>query len=124
MARIWRLKKNHDFSRVFRKGSFAGAKHVNLNYRPNRLGYNRLGVTIARHTANAVLRNHTKRLLREAYRKLAPEVAEGFDLIFMGKPQGGRLEYNDVLQDMRYLLRKAKLLCPAQPRQQQIDSNE
>lgn len=110
MLRTRRLKKNYEFSLVFRKGSFVGAKNVNLNYRRNRLSYNRLGVTSSRKTENAVLRNHTKRLLREAYRRLEPEMKTGFDLVFLGKPHSGKLQFEDVLRDMRYLLRKAHLL--------------
>ena len=84
------------FARFLRRG-----KHANLNYGLT-VSAIIIGVTIARHTANAVLRNHTKRLLREAY-PIGSRGGGGFDLIFMGKPQG-QVGYNDVLQDMRYLL--------------------
>jgi ribonuclease P protein component len=110
MMQSERLKKNYEFSLVFRKGRFVGSRSVNLNYRKNRLSCNRVGVTTVRNIENAVQRNRVKRLLREAYRLLEPSLCTGYDLVFTGKPRNRHLQFADVLRDMRFVLRKAELL--------------
>jgi ribonuclease P protein component len=47
----------------------------------NDLGYPRLGVSISRGCAKAVVRNRLKRLLREAFRQNQEHIPAGFDYV-------------------------------------------
>ena len=50
------LKKNHEFRRLYRKGASAVAGSMVLYCRKNRLGHNRLGITVSVKLGNAVKR--------------------------------------------------------------------
>ena len=66
--------------------------------RPNDLKYYRLGLSIGRAVGGAVQRNRLKRLLREAFRLIEPELprkADGtcYDLVLAtGRPDGWTLK--------------------------------
>ena len=41
------LKENHEFRRLYYRGTSSAGRHLVLYCRKNRLGYNRLGVTVS-----------------------------------------------------------------------------
>ena len=69
------LKLNHIFQRLYHTQGFADGNMV-LYARRNRLGRNRVGITVSKKLGHAVVRNRTRRRLREVYRlneqKFAP----------------------------------------------------
>ena len=68
MKKTVSLKENHEFRRLYHRGVSTAGKHVVIYCRRNKLGYNRLGLTVSAELACAVKRNRIKRLFREAYR--------------------------------------------------------
>lgn len=77
------LKENRVFRQLYGKGrSFVTPLFV-LYYRENRLGKNRLGITVGKKLGSAVMRNRAKRLIREAYRLSENNVRVGYDFVFV-----------------------------------------
>ena len=68
MKKTIALKENHEFRRLYHRGTSSAGRHLVLYCRKNRLGHNRLGLTVSAKLACAVKRNRIKRLFREAYR--------------------------------------------------------
>lgn len=119
---LFRLKKNYEFARVFRQGKRRPGKYLALHYRRNGLPYNRVGFTTVKHYGKAYERNRMRRLLREAYRHLAPELASGYDIILMGIRKGEDAGYANILSDLEKALRKEKLLAGTEePRETSAD---
>jgi len=71
---------------------------------------NRLGVTSSRKIRGAVKRNRVKRLLRENYRLLEPELRGGYDLILMMKDLDPLPDYSQIEKEMRSLFKRAGLI--------------
>ncbi len=51
----------------------------------------RLGVSVGRKVGGAVERNRVKRVLREAFWALAPELPDGHDFVLVARPDAGAL---------------------------------
>ena len=68
----------------------------------------RLGFTVTKKVGNAVVRNRTKRRLREAARLLAREIPiHGVDLVLVGRDATRTRPFAMLLDDMRRALNKA-----------------
>lgn len=81
-----RLKRKSDFDRVFTRGKRVKGSGSRLVYLKNELGYSRFAVCPVRKYGTAVERNRVKRLCREAYRHLKPQLAPGYDLVLVVYP--------------------------------------
>lgn len=79
------LNQNADFQRLYRSGAFCSLGSALLYVRPNRLPYNRLGITAGKKIGNAVKRNRAKRIIREAYRAAEPLLPIGIDLVVVAR---------------------------------------
>ena len=82
-----------------------------VNAAPNQLPHARLGLSIgARSVGNAVARNRVKRLVRESFRRAAPQLA-GLDLV-VGARNGARTAHNAQLRgSLDQLWKKIRERC-------------
>jgi ribonuclease P protein component len=76
----------------------------------NELSRNRICFTFSRGFGNAVERNHTRRLGREAYRNLKPRLRRGYDLILLVYPEETAPVFAARMKQLEQLLNKAGLL--------------
>ncbi len=79
------LKENSAFRRLYQRGKSAGSRYLVVYCRPNRLGYNRLGLTVSTKLGHAVVRNRVRRRLREIYRLNEATLKQGFDLVVVAR---------------------------------------
>jgi len=71
----------------------------------------RLGFTVTKKVGNAVVRNRTRRRLKEAARLLlAAEPASGADLVLIGRDATRGRKFADLTDDLRRALRKAGVI--------------
>ena len=68
MKKTETIKENRTFRQIYRRGRSAVTPFLVLYCRPNRLGRNRLGITVSTKLGGAVVRNRARRRLREVYR--------------------------------------------------------
>lgn len=108
------LRMNYEFSRVYQKGRYLSGRHVVLHYLRRNGKINRLGVTASRKINGSVKRNRLKRLLRESYRLIEPEILPGYDLILVGRESQEPPNLHLLQPEVRQLIRRAGL-------QRQID---
>lgn len=107
-----KLKKRYEFSRVFQRGKRASSRHITLHYRAVKgRRVNRVGYSTARSVGTVVRRNRLKRLLREAWRLLEPELQGGYDIVLLGRggSQGDLPDYHTIEKELRSLASKAGL---------------
>ena len=85
MKELLTLKKNHDFQRLYRRGTSAVGGSLVIYCRKNRLRRNRVGLTASTKLGNAVKRNRARRRMRELYRLNADRLRPGWDLILVAR---------------------------------------
>ena len=79
------LKKNHEFKRLYARGKSAANQWLVLYCRKNKLGVNRIGITVGGKLGGAVQRNRVRRRIREAYRLNEGRFAAGYDIVIVAR---------------------------------------
>lgn len=103
------LKLNHIFRRLYNTQGQANACLV-LYARPNRLGVNRVGVTVSKKLGHAVVRNRVRRRLREVYRINEERFSPGWDIVVVARTKAIHADFQELTRAYLALAQKAKLL--------------
>ena len=109
MAAPGRLTRRSEFLRTAAKGSKAPMPGVVLQALSREdEGPARLGFTVTRKIGNAVIRNRTRRRLKEAARLiLAEHPVSGVDLVLIGREATRGRDFSALQDDLRRALAKA-----------------
>ena len=100
------LKLNKDFKRLYYRGNCAVAHSVVLYVQKNRYFKNRIGLTCGKSIGKAFRRNRAKRLMRESYRILSPEIKKGYDIVIIARASIVGKKCDSVLKDLRFAMGK------------------
>lgn len=79
------LKSNSDFRRLYNRGKAVTDPALVVYYSKNRAGICRIGITTSKKIGNAVERNRSRRVLREAFRSVCGEVIPGYDIVIVAR---------------------------------------
>ncbi len=110
MSEIITLKDNRDFRRLYNRGrSFASPLLVTYIMK-NRLGEVRIGITTGKKIGKAVMRNRSRRIIREAFREISGKVTPGYDLVFVARSKTPFVKSYDILRTMKKELKDAGVL--------------
>ena len=109
MKRRYSLKKKKEFNFVYRRGKGIGSKILVLVYVKTR-NETKIGFSVSKKVGNAVIRNKTKRRLREAVTPLIPRIKANHQLIFIARHNISTTSYSNICKTIEYLLNKANLL--------------
>lgn len=104
------LKQNHQFRRLYSRGKSAVTPALALYCRKNRLGYNRLGITVGTKVGKAVRRNRTRRRIREAYRIHEEAFLTGYDLVAVARVRAGHVPFGELEGSLLRLMDKLGLV--------------
>lgn len=108
MKKTVTLKKNYEFVRTYKKGSFFPGKYIVIYVIKNRFGKNRLGITANKKVGNSVKRNRAKRLIREGYRFYEDFITSGIDVVFVARGVDTKYGLAEIKKEMKFLLKKMK----------------
>lgn len=109
-----RITKNREYQAVFANGRSVATRGLVLYIVKNGLVENRTGFIASKKTGNAVIRNRVRRLLREAYRNNANELAQGYDLVFIARPQAATFDFTQAATEMKRVLNRGGLFTVVQ----------
>lgn len=107
MQRQNRLGPNRQFNYVYRRGKKASCRELSLLYVRN--NQKRVGFSVSKKVGVAVVRNRTKRRLRECVRPLLPQMRSGL-YVFVARPAAAQCSFDELSARVKLLLRKADTL--------------
>ena len=93
MATWVTLCENKDFRALYYRGKSQVHPALVTYVRKNKLGYPRVGITTGKKLGGAVQRSRCRRVIREAFRALLPQVG-GVDIVFVARTR--TLEYKST----------------------------
>lgn len=106
--------KNNEFRRAYARGKSYVTPLVVVYVLKNRYRQVRVGITTSKKIGNAVARNRSRRVIREAFREIAPRIKTGYDLVFVARGRTPHVKSTDVQRHLLRQLETAGVLLPAQ----------
>ena len=82
---------------------------------PNQLPSTRCGFVTGKKIGGAVERNRAKRRMREAVRIYLPQIAPGYDLVWIARARVNDAAFDEIRQAVEQLLERARVLMPLSP---------
>ena len=104
------LRKQSDFSRVYKQGKSRGSRFAVILYRRNGLKFTRTAFVASKKVGNSVQRNRSRRLMRAAYRAVEPNVKKGYDIIFVARAAINGCKEPEVERQLKKTLEGAGIL--------------
>ena len=99
------LKLNGDFRRVYGRGKSLTAPALVTYALRNRAGKCRYGITASKKVGNAVQRNRSRRVIREAFRTLDEPLRGNWDLVFVARGRTKHMSSREIQDIMRAQLK-------------------
>lgn len=115
MEKLVPICRNNDFRRIYARGKSYVFPLVVVYALKNRTKNVRVGITTSKKVGNAVQRNRSRRVIREAFRALAPRVRPGFDLVLVARGKTPYVKSTDVRRQLERQLQAAGLLREETP---------
>lgn len=94
--RIESVKENVNFKRAYHQGKSFVTKEIVVYWRKNRMGKNRLGITVSKKLGNSPARNRVRRIIREAIYANLDILPKGCDIIIVARSRCLPLKSTDL----------------------------
>lgn len=104
------LKLNKDFRRLYYRGKSIVCRTCVVSVAKNSLNRNRLGLTCGKVIGKANRRNRAKRLMRESYRLLKPQLKSGYDIVLIARTRIDGKKCDEVQKDIKYAFSKLDMI--------------
>jgi len=119
---IIHIKNDYEFRRAYNRGKSFVSPLLVVYCLKRRQKCVRFGITTGKKVGNAVCRSRARRVIREAYRHLLPEIETGWDIIFVARTRTAQVKEQQVEESMLHLLKKAGLIVKNRPAEAKTDS--
>ena len=109
MKKSFRVKREKDFSAIFRDGtSFANRKFV-VYQLENQKSHFRVGLSVSKKLGNAVTRNQIKRRIRHILQSVKGSLVEHVDFVVIARKGVETLEYAEMEKNLLHVLKLSKI---------------
>lgn len=111
MKKSYRIKKNDEFQRVFKKGqSVANRQFIIYKLENSEIPHFRIGLSVSKKMGNAVTRNQIKRYVRQAFIELQNELNPSFDYVIIARKPAAEMGFQEVKNSLIHVLKIAKAI--------------
>ena len=105
------LKKTPEFRNVYRRGKSVANRYLVLYKCRNKMGTNRLGVSVSKKVGKSVIRSRVTRLIKESYRLKEDQIdRSGWDFVIIARTNANNAGYQDIAEALDQLLKHQKIL--------------
>lgn len=105
-----RLKKRKQFAYLFKNGNHIGDEFVSLVYIALKTKNFKVGYSVSKKVGKAVVRNKTKRRLKECVLSFSGQIKNQFYIIVVAKPKIVDLKFDELKCNLHKLFKRADLL--------------
>ena len=102
----YRLKKQSDFQKLFKKGKRGFSPSLTVIYTPSK--QMTMGISIGKKHGKSVKRNRIKRLLREVFRAAQTDMKGTYSVVLLPKVSE-EYAYETYLRHLKWIIQKEKL---------------
>lgn len=110
MKRCFSLKRNKEFTRVYKGGKSVVSRTMVLIHRRTGTGLVKIGFSVSKKIGNSATRNKVKRRLRAAITPLIPSIKPGSSIVIIARGAILTEKFADVENSLVALLKKAALI--------------
>lgn len=97
------LKKNKDFTTVYRKGVSKANRQLVMYIYHNNTDRNRIGISVSKKVGNSVVRHHLTRLIRESYRLNEEMFISGLDIVVVVRQAAASANFAEIQKSLLHL---------------------
>ena len=102
------LTRSAQYGLVYERGGTRTSELLVMKVLPNGLDLSRYGLSVSRRVGKAVVRNRTRRRLREILRQVT--LKPGWDMIFIVRAKAAGASFSDLQSTVLRLLSRGNLL--------------
>jgi ribonuclease P protein component len=106
---IERIRRQKDFSELYRRGRRLKSRYFHLVFQPNGLEYSRMAVVVSKKVGKATVRNRVKRRFRELFRRNKDLLGKPCDLIFIAQKEISRLSWEEFKAEYKSVISRLEL---------------
>lgn len=104
-----RLKKRYQFNYVYRSGEHFSGRMLVLYTTPSKTKSIKVGFAVTKKIGHAVVRNKTRRRLREIVQKYLPNLKQNYNIIVVARDNILDFDFSQIENDFVKLINKAEL---------------
>lgn len=105
-----RLKKKYQYNYVYKHAKYYSGKCMTLYVLPSKTSNIKVGFAVSKKVGGAVVRNQTRRRLREIVRKHIPTLKQSYNIIVLAKENISQTKFAEQEADFESLINKAELV--------------
>ncbi|WP_124057761.1 ribonuclease P protein component [Vaginisenegalia massiliensis] len=111
MKKIYRVKKEKEFQKVFSEGtSVANRQLVLYTFPKENQEHFRVGISVGKRIGNAVKRNQVKRYIRQALHELEDQIQPEWDFLVIARPDISQRDFFQVKKSLIHVMKLTHLL--------------